>query len=341
MSSAAFERMHTKVSLLSRLPQAVCGGVDFCLRFFVCVSLPSDSRCSSGWEEGILSTTTENTTNMYGALGGVHDIRRNPINQANQSSQSNPFNQLNQFNPITAAPENAQGLPTVPGQTAAPGSGHDEARSGSDHTRSVGIEPPEVSRIRMKIPAMCKFMDENKQLSNERCGRFTADNIETCSIDGVIKYIKYLVSLASRMDNQDLEMPQSMGAGVCKQWLDGRCTFGDQCRFKHESDPKPKWFKPQGLAARATACETLFVASSVFKHGDESSHEKALREKFGKHGDVVEVSIGKKSAAEGAELRGFAFVRFADKKQAEAALKAMDNTKIDGERVLVRYKNSA
>ena len=60
----------------------------------------------------------------------------------------------------------------------------------------------------------------------------------------------------------------------------------------------------------------------------------SLREKFSHYGDIGDVYIPRNYSTN--EPRGFAFVRFADKRDAEDAQRALDGAEIDGREIRIQ-----
>lgn len=59
-----------------------------------------------------------------------------------------------------------------------------------------------------------------------------------------------------------------------------------------------------------------------------------LREKFSSYGEIGDIYIPRTYGTN--EPRGFAFVRFADKRDAEDAQRALDGTEIDGREIRIQ-----
>ena len=63
-----------------------------------------------------------------------------------------------------------------------------------------------------------------------------------------------------------------------------------------------------------------------------------LREKFSHYGDIGDVYIPRNYSTN--EPRGFAFVRFVDKRDAEDAQRALDGAEIDGREIRIQEVRS-
>lgn len=74
--------------------------------------------------------------------------------------------------------------------------------------------------------------------------------------------------------------------------------------------------------------ETFLYADFLRTHFCCISRPDILKEKFNAYGEVGDVYIPRVPGS--SDPRGFAFIRFLNKKDADDALQALDNTEIDG-----------
>ncbi|KAH7968248.1 RNA-binding protein 28 [Rhipicephalus sanguineus] len=93
--------------------------------------------------------------------------------------------------------------------------------------------------------------------------------------------------------------------------------------------PKKRTFTKEEKAARKKRKPRLIVRNLSFK-----ATEKTLRDCFSKYGNVVEVTIPKKSDG---KMRGFAFVQFDETKSAIKAINGLNATEVLGRPVAVDF----
>ncbi|ORY46328.1 hypothetical protein BCR33DRAFT_635130, partial [Rhizoclosmatium globosum] len=79
-----------------------------------------------------------------------------------------------------------------------------------------------------------------------------------------------------------------------------------------------------------TECDSLFIGNL-----SANATEKSLKELFGKHGKVTEIRIP--TDRESGTPKGFAYITFAEKKSAQAALEALHGHEYEGRNLRLDY----
>ena len=207
------------------------------------------------------------------------------------------------------------------------------------------VAPPEVSRIRLQLPATCKYLDKEMELANDRCDMYRKLGVANADLSVVVQYIHFFASLSARMRvTQDNVIDNQLQSEVevCSDWQSGRCARGEKCLYKHVSEQRFEMTKAKACHAKEKEqpwrsrqdqpkpSASLFVRCQAISGTDYAGVKAKLATLFGKQGTVMIPMLDE-------QMRGHCHVQMASVQAAEQALQRLNGTQFNEQGMLVKF----